>query len=82
MPAEDEAEKLLRVLRKKRSEAVEQIASGTVSAENVQGGYREVTGRINGFDEAIEAVLDVFKGWFPENHRSPTGPSRPPKSEY
>lgn len=63
---EDEPAKLIRLIREKRQEYVERVAQGGVSAENCQGGYRHVTGIVNGLDEAIMIVQEVFKGWLPD----------------
>ncbi len=66
MPGEDEVDRLLRMIAERRAELVEQIAQGGVSPENVQGGYREMTGRLLGLDAATELVREVFRGWLPE----------------
>ena len=63
--SEDEPLILLRRIRQHRQALIDKLARGGVSAENCAGGYRDITGRIVGFDEAEEMVLDVFKAWFP-----------------
>ncbi len=54
------------MIAERRQELIERLAQGGVSAENTQGGYREVSGRILGLDTANELVRDVFRGWLPE----------------
>lgn len=67
MRSEDEAQRLLRLLHEERASLVERIAQGGVSADNVAGGYRELTGMVKGLDTAVEYVKDVFKGWLPDD---------------
>ena len=52
MAGEDEVDRLLRMIAERRTQLVEQIAQGGVSADNVQGGYRELSGKILGLDDA------------------------------
>lgn len=71
MIGEDEAERLLRQIAERRKELAEQIIQGGVSADNVKGGYREISGIILGLDAAADMVRDVFRGWLPQPPRPP-----------
>ena len=66
---EDDAVRMLRILREKRAEVAERIITGGVSAENVAEGYRTHTGIIVGLDMAIDAVKEVFGMWLPESEQ-------------
>lgn len=65
MPAEDESERLLRMIVDRRREIVDLIAHGAPSADNVAGGYRYMTGQVNALDDVEDMVRKVFSAWLP-----------------
>lgn len=65
-PFQEDADRLLRMLREDRAALAAQIVGGQLSIENVPGGYREVTGKVAGLDLAIDRLREVFRGILPE----------------
>jgi hypothetical protein len=63
---EEELDVVLRKIEAARQEISNLIAHGGVSADNVQGGYRDMSGRIRGLDEAEGIIREAFKGWLPQ----------------
>jgi hypothetical protein len=57
---EDDAQRLLRKFRECRAEVAERIINGSVSPDNVVGGYRHMTEMINAIDQCIEDVKEIF----------------------
>lgn len=66
MIGESEAELLLRQIAERRKDLAEQIIQGGVSADNIKGGFREVSGMILGLDMATDLIRDVFRGELPQ----------------
>jgi hypothetical protein len=62
---EDELERTLKGIREVRDSLIAQLSRGAIPVENVQGGYRELTGFIKGLDQAEEIIKEEFKGWMP-----------------
>ena len=71
---EDELERSLRHMRERRAQHVESLATGAVLPDNVPNGYMQVTGRVQGIDEAIAILKEEFRGWLPETSQSQNKP--------
>jgi hypothetical protein len=63
---EEELDVAFRKIEEARKTLIEKIAFGAVPAENVQDGYRDLTGRIRGLNEAEAIIREAFKGWLPQ----------------
>lgn len=66
MPLEDEARTFLRELRQKKQEIINDISRGGYSADNVAGGYREMTGWVKAYDACETLLTEKFRASFPE----------------
>lgn len=58
-------------VREERKALIEKLARGAYSAENVQGGYREICGRIISLDWIEDQVNEIFRSSFPELWNQP-----------
>lgn len=65
MPAEDEGERLIRMISERRRTIIDGIAHGAPSADNIATGYREMTGWVKALDDIEEMVRKVYSAWLP-----------------
>lgn len=66
MPPQDEGHILRQRVRAERDALIDKLARGAFSAENISGGYREITGRVSALDWMEQQIEDVFRSSFPE----------------